>query len=205
DASNSVAASLPAFPPLWINEVEPDNLTGIVNSAGQHAPWVELYNPSTNTVALSGLYLTSTYTNLTDWAFPSGATISPGQFLVIFADGQTNLSTLGQLHTSFALSGGAGSLALSRLFDGQPQVLDYVNFTNLLPDWSFGSLPDGQSFVRVAFFSPTPGASNAISGTPPTSFIPYNTAGSIYTQNFNSLPDPGATSVNTANPVTING
>jgi hypothetical protein len=31
------------------------------------------------------------------------------------------------------------------------------------------------------------------------------TAGSVYTQDFDSLPDPGASSVNTANPVTIAG
>src|SRR5208337_5664043 len=71
-ASNSVAASLPPFPPLWINEVEPDNLTGLTNSAGQHAPWVELFNPGTNTVALTNLYLAGDYSNLTNWAFPSG-------------------------------------------------------------------------------------------------------------------------------------
>ena len=204
DATNSVAASLPPFPPLWINEVEPDNLTGITNSAGQHAPWVELFNPGAATVVLTNLYLSSAYTNLTHWAFPPGASIGPGQFLVIFADGQTNLSTLSQLHTSFAL-GSSGSVALSRLYLGQPQVLDYVNYTNIQPDWSYGSLPDGQSFVRAAFYSPTPGASNANSGPPPASFIAYNAGGSIYTQNFDSLPDPGANSVNTANPVTING
>ena len=124
---------------------------------------------------------------------------------MVFADGQTNLSTLTQLHTSFALNSGNGSVALSRLFDGQPQVLDYVNYTNLQPDWSYGSLPDGQSFVRVAFYSPTPGASNNNTGTPPASFIAYNTGGSTYSQTFDSLPDPGATSVNTANPVTIDG
>jgi hypothetical protein len=203
DTHNSVAASLTPFPPLWINEVEPDNLTGITNSEGQHAPWLELYNPTTNTVALTGLYLSSTYANLTNWVFPSGAAISPGQFLVIFADGQTNLSTLSQLHTSFALGASNGSVALSRLFNGQPQVLDYVNYTNLPPNWSYGSLPDGQSFVRVQFYSPTPGASNSNSGTPPASFIAYNADGSIYSQTFDSLPDPGATSVDTANPVTI--
>jgi hypothetical protein len=205
DASNSVAASLPPFAPLWINEVEPDNLTGLTNSAGQHAPWVELYNPTTNTVPLTNLYLTANYSNLTNWAFPYRAAITPGQFLVIFADGQTNLSTLSQLHTSFALGGASGSVALSRLFNGQPQVLDYVNYTNLPPNWSYGSLPDGQSFVRAQIYSPTPGAPNSNSGPPPASFIAYNTDGSIYTQTFDSLPDPGATSVDTANPVTIDG
>ncbi len=205
DAGNSVAVSLPPFPPLWINEVEPDNLTGLTNSAGQHAPWLELFNPGTNTVSLANLYLTGSYTNLTNWAFPSGAVINPGQFMVVFADGQTNLSTLSQLHASFALGGSAGSVALSRLYLGQPQVLDYVNYTNLPPNWSYGSLPDGQSFVRVAFYSPTPGSGNSNSGALPASFIAYNTGGSVYTQDFDSLPDPGSTSVNTANPVTING
>jgi hypothetical protein len=205
DATNSVAATLPAFPPLWINEVEPDNLTGVTNSAGEHAPWLELYNPSANTVTLTGLCLGTNYTDLTNWAFPSGAVITAGQFLVVFADGQTNLSTPTQLHTSFSLSPANGSVALSRLYNGQPQVLDYVNYASLPPDWSYGSLPDGQSFVRVQFYSPTPGASNANSGTPPASFIAYNAAGSVYTQTFDSLPDPGATSVNTANPVTIDG
>jgi hypothetical protein len=205
DSGNSVAESLPPFPPLWINEVEPDNLTGLTNSAGAHAPWLELYNPSTNAIALTGLYLSGNYANLTNWVFPSGAAISPGQFLVIFADGQTNLSTLSQLHTSFILGGSNGSVALSRVFNGQAQVLDYVNYTNLPANWSYGSLPDGQSFVRVQFYSPTPGASNSNSGPPPSSFIAYNSAGSTYTQDFDALPDPGATSVNTANPVTING
>jgi len=38
DATNLTQSSLPPFPPLWINEVEPDNINGITNRAGQHAP-----------------------------------------------------------------------------------------------------------------------------------------------------------------------
>ena len=86
DAPNSVAASLTPFPPLWINEVQADNLTGITNSAGQHTGWLELYNPSTNVISLNGLYLANNYTNLLQWAFPVDAVINPGQFKVIFAD-----------------------------------------------------------------------------------------------------------------------
>jgi hypothetical protein len=201
--ANSVRATLPQFPPLWINELQADNLTGITNRAGQHTAWLELYNPSTNAAPLSGLLLANSYNNLSAWSFPAGAAINPGEFKIIFADGQPNLSTLTELHTSFALASGSGSLALSRLYNGQPQVLDYVDYTNLTPNHSYGSLPDGQSFDRQEFYYASPGTLN--NATNPPSFIPYSPEGSIYTQNFDSLPDPGAISVNTANPVTING
>ena len=157
--------------------MQADNLTGITNGDGQRTAWLELYNPSTNVVSLTGLYLANTYTNLTAWAFPTGAVINPGEFKVIFADSQTNLSTAAELHTSFTLASGSGSLALSRLYNGQPQVLDYIDYANLLPDWSYGSFPDGQSFVRQAFFQPTPGGTNNGTAVPPPSFIPYLTAG----------------------------
>jgi hypothetical protein len=203
DAPNSVRTNLPAFPPLWLNELQAGNLTGITNAAGQRVPWLELYNPSTNAVSLAGLYLANNYSNLTQWAFPAAASINPGQFKIIFADGQTNLSTLTELHTSFVLPSPTGSLALSRLFNGQPQVLDFMDYTNLPPNYSYGSLPDGQAFTRQQFFYATPGGSN--SAVAAASFIPYTAAGSLYTQAFDSLPNPGPVSVNSANPVTIDG
>jgi hypothetical protein len=205
DASNSVVASLTPFQPLCLNEVEPNNLTGITNSAGQRAPWIELYNPSSNTVSLKGLYLADNYTNFGQWPFLTNAVISAGQFMVIFADGQTDLSTTNQLHTSFVLPGTSGSLALSRFANAQWQVLDYLNYTNLLPNYSYGSFPDGQSFVRQVFAQPTPDGPNDGSSAPSPSFVPYLTAGSVYTQNFDSLPDPGSKSVDSGNPVTIDG
>jgi hypothetical protein len=201
DATNSTETSLPPFPPLWINEVEPDNINGITNSVGEYAPWLELYNPSTNIVALTNLCLTTNYSDLTYWAFPAGAVIAPGQFLVVFADGQTNLSTLSELHTSFTLPPVSGSIALSRLYNGQPQVLDFLDYTNIPANDSYGSFPDGQSFNRQIFSVPTPGGTNNGS----ISFaVTYAAISSLYTQNFDSLPDPGSTTVDTANPVTIN-
>jgi hypothetical protein len=47
------------------------------------------------------------------------------------------------------------------------------------------------------------GTSSQTNSSP--SYIPYNTAGAVYSQDFDSLPNPGATSVNAANPVAING
>ena len=205
DAINSVAATLPPFPSLWINELQADNLNGITNRAGQRTPWLELYNPGTNAVSLNGIYLANNYTNLLQWALPTNAVVNPGQFKVVFADGLTNLSTTNEPHASFTLTSGSGSVALSRLYNGQPQVLDYVDYVKINLNDSYGSFPDGQSFIRQEFFQATPGASNNGTATPPSSFIAYTALGSVYTQNFDSLPDPGATSVNSSNTVTING
>src|SRR5581483_1103222 len=60
-------------------------------------------------------------------------------------------------------------------------------------------------FVRHVFTHPTPGAPNNGSSAPPPSFIPYLSAGSVYSQNFDSLPNPGATSAAAGNPVKIAG
>jgi hypothetical protein len=84
-------------------------------------------------------------------------------------------------------------------------VLDYLNYANLLPNYSYGSFPDGQSFVRQVFFQPSPGGTNNGARLQPPSFIPYLAEGVVYTQNFDALPNPGSTSVNSANPVTIDG
>ena len=204
-ATNAVAASLTPFQPLWLNEVEPDNLTGITNSAGQRAPWIELYNPGTNNVSLGGLYLSDSYTNLGQWPFLTNAVIAPGQFMVIFADGLTNLSTTNQLHASFVLPPANGSLALSRLTNGQYQVLDYLNYIDVPPNDSYGSFPDGQSFVRQIFYQATPGGTNNGLAVQPPSFVAYQVPGSVYVQDFDSLPDPGSASVDSGNPVTIDG
>ena len=162
---NSVAASLPPFPPLWLNEVQPDNVSGMTDSFGEHDPWVEIYNASTNTVSFNGCYLTDDYGELAKWAFPSNAVIAPGQFLVVWTDGEPGQTTTNEMHTDFRLASSAGSVGLVWTANGQPMVLDYLNYTALSADFSFGAFPDGQPFARQVFRYATPGATN--NPTPP--------------------------------------
>jgi hypothetical protein len=159
-ASNSVAATLPPYPPLWLNEAQPVNLTGPADGAGDRDPWLELYNAGTNAVSLDGFYLADKYTNLTAWAFPAGAAIGAGQFLVVWADGETQESAPEEWHTGFRLAGGTGSVALSRLVNGVPQLVDYLNYTALPANASYGDVPDGQPFYRDMMYYPTPGTNN---------------------------------------------
>jgi len=185
--------SLAPIPPLWINEVQPENTLGLQDAVGHRVPWIEIFNSGTNVESLEGLCLANTYTNLTQWAFPTGAVINPGEFKVIFADGATNESTLAELHAGFALAPVAGAVALSRIERGLPRVLDYVNFANVPPDWSYGSYPDGQLFARQAFYRATPGQPSD-STAPPTpvvinEWMAVNTRTLLNTNNDNRYDD----------------
>jgi hypothetical protein len=159
-AANPVATNLPYLPPLWLNEVQPENVSGFQDAAGHRGPWIELYNAGAKVESLEGLYLADSLTNLTQWAFPPGASINPGEFKVIFADAAESESSLVELHTCFVLSSGRGSVALSKMIGGSPSVLDYLNYSDLPPDRSYGALPDGQLFTRQPFYHPSPGTNN---------------------------------------------
>jgi hypothetical protein len=79
---------------------------------------------------------------------------------LIWADGEPGESTTTDLHTSFRLES-IGKLALVRLTNGQPQIADYLTWTNLAPNVSYGSAPDGQAAYRFILHSPSPRATNS--------------------------------------------
>jgi len=184
-SNNLLSTTIPAFKTLWINEVQAENTLGILDHNGEREPWIEIHNTSTNTVSLEGLFLTHTYTNYTNWTFPVGSSIGPTQFLVVFCDGEPSETTNSEYHTSFRLPSGTGGIALSRLFTNAPQVMDFVNYTALPSDRSYGSYPDGQPFDRQVFFYVTPGGTNDGRSAPITVFINEWMA-----SNVGSLADP---------------
>ena len=164
-AGNSVITNLPAFPPLWLNELQPNNVTGPLDNFGQHDPWLECVNTGSSNVSLAGCYLTDTYTNLAKWAFGPGDVASNG-FTLIWCDNATNQRTAAVMHAGLVPVPGGGSLAITRLVNGVPQVLDYLNYANLPANWSYGSVPDAQPFYRRAIFGTTPGVTNSGANAP---------------------------------------
>ncbi|MBI4660554.1 MAG: lamin tail domain-containing protein [Verrucomicrobia bacterium] len=161
-AANSVAADLPSFPPVWINEVLPKNTGGLVDNAGDREPWIELFNAGEAPLRLDGWSLTDDYAALDRWTFPVGATIPARGFLFVWADGEPAESTLDQPHTNFRLRPNGGSVALARVQQGGRVVVDQADYAGAADDQSFGLLPDGSPFQRQKFPAPTPGASNRV-------------------------------------------
>jgi hypothetical protein len=160
-AENTAARSLPPYDPIWLNEVAPNNATGLADNQGQRDPWIELYNAGSNTVSLNGYSLANNYnSNLTQWAFPAGLSIAPRTFKIVWVDGEPGQTVGDELHASFRLNSSTGSVALVRIVDAMPQVTDYLNYNGLLTDQGYGDYPDGQPFKRVVFTTRTPGANN---------------------------------------------
>ena len=160
-AFNAFASTLPAYDPVWLNEVQVNNQSGITDNAGERESWIELYNAGSTTIDLSGYYLADSYTNgLLQWQFPAEAALEPGRFKIVWVDGEQAEATANDWHTSFRLANPTGSVALVRMADGKPQITDYLNYSGLGPNLSYGSAPDGQPFNRVAMFTPTPGTTN---------------------------------------------
>jgi hypothetical protein len=157
-AANSVVAVLPAFAPIFVNEVLPLNTTGLSDSAGDRDPWVELHNSGTVPISLEGMYLTDSYSNLTRWAFPAGSTLAAGEYRVIWLDGEPSETIGSELHAAFRLNG-SGSIGLVRIQNGEPAVVDYISFSSATANSSIGASPNGQVNDRIVM-SPTPGAPN---------------------------------------------
>ncbi|HHY86396.1 MAG TPA: hypothetical protein GYA07_12825 [Verrucomicrobia bacterium] len=159
-ALNSVAASLPPLPPLWLNEVQAQNLSGPQDGFGERDPWVELYNAGTNAISLENFFLTDDYGNLTRWAFPPGATVNAGEFKLVWLDGQPEQTGVDEWHADFTIPPTAGSIALVQVVNNRTSIVDYLNYNLPVADRSYGAFPDGTPAYRTRFHFATPAAPN---------------------------------------------
>ncbi|MEY2407948.1 MAG: large repetitive protein, partial [Verrucomicrobiota bacterium] len=155
-AVNWVAGAVNPYPLIWLNEVQPNNPDGFQDNTGTSQPWIELFNSSSNSLNLDGCTLSKAYNNLAQWSFPTGTVIQPGEFRVVFVDGRPQYTTPSNIHASFRMDTTNGAIIFSR----NGQLLDYINYTNMLPGVSKGSYPDGQLFDRQLFYHLTPGLGN---------------------------------------------
>ena len=144
---------------LFINEVAARG-TDYTDEADDHEDWVELYNGSTEAVAIGGLYLTDDASNLTKWQVATSAIISPDDHLIIWTD---NDPEEGVFHTNFKLSGSGGTLALVQVLNNAATIIDSVQFGDIPFKATYGRLTDGNN-NWVTFGEITPDAANDGSG-----------------------------------------
>lgn len=158
--ANSVATTLPTIPPIYINEIMPQNVNYLSDNLGDKDPWAELYAPS-NTVALdAGYYLTDDYDSLTKWAFPAGQSINSGTRKTVWLDGEPGETSGQTAHSSFRINSTNGTLGLVYASGANTVVVDYIDYALVGADRSFGSYPEGQHWMQQVFSIPSAGAAN---------------------------------------------
>src|SRR5689334_8036365 len=107
-----------ASPALKISEFMAVNTNTVQDADGDYSPWIEIYNPTTNNVNLSGWALTTDPTNLMQWRFPQVTLLDADDanqsdnFMVVFASGMNRTNNTAELHANFQLPVGGGFLAL---------------------------------------------------------------------------------------------
>jgi len=149
---------------LFINEWMASNTGYLADPAdGKFDDWFELYNPSSIAVDLGGFSLTDNPTNTIRWPIPTGTTIGPHGYLLVWADNDTNQNGTG-LHADFKLDKEGDSIAL---FAPDGRLVDAVAFEEQLDDTSQGRWPDGNPAPFFLMPTPTPRWPNLVPMNPP--------------------------------------
>ena len=170
---------------IVINEVMNSNYSYIPQNSNNYYDWIELKNNSNKEINLKDYYLSDSIDEIEMYKLPD-VTLKPGEYYVIMASGDINLTNNSYYHANFKI-GKVDSLYLSK----DNKVIDSMFIALNKPGYSYGRGDLG--FIYMA--NPTPGAKNSsgnydISEKPEVSLnegnydneitLAFNTAGNIY-------------------------
>lgn len=118
--------------------------------------WLEIYNPSDQSIDMSGFYIYDSPT--LKYQLPQNTQINGKGFLVLYCDDSNT-----GLHTNFKLSSGGETVCLE---DTEEKTIDCVTFPALEDGIAYSRISDGDGNWIVTP-SPSQGVSNAQASEPP--------------------------------------
>ncbi len=133
-----------------INEIMASNGSTVADEDGDFSDWVELYNPGSSAVDLSGWGFSDRVDNPFKWSIGSAVIPAQGR-LLIWASGKDRAGP-DSLHASFSISADGEPIILTQP-DGT--TVDMVPAVPIPRDVSYGRYPDGGADL-VYFDEPTP-------------------------------------------------
>jgi hypothetical protein len=119
---------------LLINEI-------VSKTSEDSADWIEIYNPSSDTISLADYFLSDNRSDLFKWQFPTIA-IGPKAFLLIYAS-DNSLELVHSLQANFKIKSEGEAIFLSSKSE---QIVDQFPAISLVENQSFGRYPDGSNF-----------------------------------------------------------
>ncbi|MCX6142394.1 MAG: lamin tail domain-containing protein [Ignavibacteriales bacterium] len=140
--------------PVVINELMASNTKTVKDQQNEYDDWIELYNTSSDTVVLAGMFLSDELMPKQKWKVPTKTVIPPKGFLLIWADEDT--LDVGGLHANFKLSKSGEAVFL---WDTTASIIvDSTVFGVQVDDKSWARIPDGTGIFRIT--DATPNAPN---------------------------------------------
>ncbi|MBM4153557.1 MAG: hypothetical protein FJ221_00800 [Lentisphaerae bacterium] len=133
------APAVPTDAQLFISEVSSANKDAIKDRYGDASDWIEIYNPSTQTVNLAGWRLTNNSGNPSKWVFPS-TNMAPKDYILVFASDRNRAIPGEELHTNFKLGKDGEYLALLNATGGIAHAYS-PTLPPMVSDVSYGLRP----------------------------------------------------------------
>jgi hypothetical protein len=142
---------------LVINEFLASNNTAATDENGEFDDFLEIYNPTSTTVDMSGMFLTDDLDSPAQYRIPDGVTVPPKGYIVFWCD---STPSQGPTHTNFNILRAGEDIGLYDTEANGLAPIDTMTFSTQTTDVSFGRFPDGiDGFVSMRV---TPGAANTI-------------------------------------------
>lgn len=139
-----------------ITEVMASNQAFLADARGEFSDWVELYNTGSESVDLTGWFLSDDPDEPAKWTF-SQLVLEPGQYAIVYCSGK-DMTIDGQQHTNFSLAASGEGLVLTS-YAGV--CVDSVSYTEAEENCSFVFAADADA-QQTKY--PTPGHPNDMDG-----------------------------------------
>lgn len=140
---------------IILNEIMSSNTRIISDEDGEFCDWIEIYNYGDTEIRLKGYGLSDSKKDPLKWVFPD-ITISPGQYMIIWASGKNRKDPTGPLHTNFKIDASGEQITLALPFG---TIIDYFPEKSLHTDISCGRKPNDKKNWYL-FPEPTPEEKN---------------------------------------------
>ena len=140
-----------------INEYSAANYDTHTDNYGEYEDWVELYNPTANTIDLSGWALSDKINNPLKWVFPSSFNIPAGGVAIIYCSGRDEIVG-GNAHSNFKITQTKGNEVIM-LSDASGILQDSARVFPNQKSHTRGRQTDG-AITWSVFTTGTPNATN---------------------------------------------
>ena len=148
-----------AFNGLMINEYSASNCDNDGSDCGDYDDWIEIFNNTSESIDLSGYFLSDKIDNITKWQFPNSFSVGPGDYEIIYASGLDPDLEISSNNTSFKLTQTRSDEYII-LISPDLEIIDYKKLDRHQLNHSVGRSFDGASEWSI-FTQSTPGSSNS--------------------------------------------